>query len=206
MLTITFVTNFALGFVLAAEFGQTSIEIFRRGLRYGLKQAILVSAGGSFADFVYLNIAIAGILLFLNRPEILKFLWVIGGITVLYIAINGIRSARTEKDVAKQSNDTNPFIAGFLLNFVHPVNLIYWVTILSSILVKDIQETSFTTAYLDGMGIPLGVFGWWLILSLLTSFARQWITPKVMQRVSMGSSLLLLGFATWFFYNAFIFL
>lgn len=77
MITITFLTNFALGFILAAEFGQVSIEIFRRGLRGGFRQAILVSFGGTFADFIYLNIAIAGILLFLNRPEILKFLWLI---------------------------------------------------------------------------------------------------------------------------------
>lgn len=202
MITITFLTNFALGFILAAEFGQTSIEIFRRGLRYGFKQALLVSAGGSFADFIYLNIAIGGILIFLNRPDILKILWVIGGITVTYIAIEGIRSARTEKVVTEKRVDTHPFIAGFLLNFVHPVNLIYWITILGSILVKDVQETSFVTAYIDGMGIPLGVFGWWLVLSILTSVARKWITPKVMQHVSMGSSLLLLGFACWFFYNA----
>ncbi|MBI5798424.1 MAG: LysE family transporter [Candidatus Yonathbacteria bacterium] len=114
-----------------------------------------------------------------------------------------IKSALEEKSIGTQENDTNPFVAGFLLNFVHPVNLIYWVTILGSILVKDIQETSFLTAYLDGMGIPLGVFGWWLALSSLTSFARQWITPRIMQHVSMGSSLLLLGFAFWFFFNAF---
>lgn len=203
MITFTFITNFALGFILAAEFGQTSIEIFRRGLRYGFRQAILVSAGGAFADFIYLNIAIGGILLFLNRPDILKALWLIGGLTVAYIAMEGIKSARNEKVVSEKQNDTHPFIAGFLLNFVHPVNLIYWTTILGSILVKDIQATSVLTAYLDGLGIPLGVLGWWLILSSLTSFARQWITPKVLQYVSMTSSLLLLGFAFWFFFNAF---
>lgn len=203
MITFTFLTNFALGFVLAAEFGQTSIEIFRRGLRYGFKQAMLVSAGGAFADFIYLNIAIGGILLFLNRPDILKALWLIGGLTMSYIAINGIKSARKEKIIAEKQNDTSPFAAGFLLNFVHPVNLIYWVTILSSILVKDISENSFFTAYLDGMGIPLGVFAWWVMLSILTSVARKWITPKVMQYISMGSSIILLGFAFWFFFNAF---
>lgn len=202
MITFTFLTNFALGFVLAAEFGQVSIEIFRRGLRYGFRQALLVSLGGTFADFIYLNIAIAGILLFLNRPEILKFLWLAGGLAVSYIAINGIKSARKEKSINIEASGTHSFGTGFLLNFVHPINLIYWTTILGSILVKDINDTSLPTAYINGLGIPLGVLGWWLILSTLTSVARKWITPKVMQRVSMGSSILLLGFAVWFFYNA----
>ncbi len=203
MVTVTFLTNFALGFVLAAEFGQVSIEIFRRGLRGGFRQAILVSLGGTFADFIYLNIAIAGILLFLNRPEILKLLWVIGGLVVSYIAINGIKGALKEKEIGNIESNIHPFIAGFLLNFVHPINLIYWVTILGSILVKDAQENSTLIAYLDGIGIPLGVFAWWLILSTLTSVARRWVTPKLMQYISMVSSVLLLGFALWFFISAF---
>lgn len=203
MITHTFLTNFALGFILAAEFGQVSIEIFRRGIRYGFWSAVLVSFGGSFADFIYLNIAITGVILILNDPNILKSLWVIGGCTVFYISINGIHDSFDKKDMpVSQTKETNPFMAGFLLNFIHPINLIWWVTILSSIIVKDTQEMSVLTAYLNGTGIFIGVFVWWFILSLLTSIARQRITMHGMQYISMCSSLLLLGFSFWFFYNA----
>lgn len=122
----------------------------------------------------------------------------------MYIAVNGIKSALKEKSIDGPESGLHPFVAGFLLNFVHPINLIYWTTILGSILVNDIRETSVVTAYLNGTGIVFGVFAWWLILSLLTAFARGWITSKVLQYVSMGSSILLLGFAFWFFFNAFI--
>lgn len=203
MITTTFFTNFALGFILAAEFGQVSVEVFRRGFRYGFKQAILVSLGGAFADFIYLNIAITSVILFLNHTSILKMLWIIGGFTILYISINGIRDAFQEKNIPIESKEINPFSAGFLLNFIHPVNLIWWTTILSSVIIKDIQNTSIQTAYFDGMGIFIGVFGWWLILSTLTVILRKRLTTKAMQYISMGSSFLLLGFSIWFFYNAF---
>lgn len=204
MITATFLTNFALGFILAAEFGQVSVEIFRRGLKYGFRQAILTSLGGTFADFIYLNIAVTGIILVLNRPGILRFLWIIGGLVVLYTAVKGIRSSFEGTDINLQPQDTNPFVTGFLLNFIHPLNLIWWVTILSSIIVKDMQRTSVLTAYLNGSGIFFGVFGWWLALSIITAVAKSRFTLKALRSISGGSSIALLGFSFWFFYNAFI--
>jgi len=204
LVTTTFLTNFALGFILAAEFGQVSVEVFRRGLKYGFRQAVLTSLGGTFADFIYLNIAITGIILVLNQPVILRFLWIIGGLVILYIAVKGIRNYFEKTDINLQPQDTNPFITGFLLNFIHPLNLIWWVTILSSIIIRDIQQTSVLTAYLNGSGILFGVFGWWLILSTIITTTKQWFTLKVLRSISVSSSVVLLGFSFWFFYHAFI--
>ncbi len=203
MVTTTFLTNFALGFILAMEVGQVSIEVFRRGTKYGFRHGILTALGGTFADLVYLNIAVTGIILVLNRPEILQLLWVIGGGVVLYLGINGIYNSPHEERLDAKTKSTNSFIVGFLLNFIHPLNLIWWVTILSSIIIQDIQHTSKLTAYLNGSGILFGVFAWWLILCILLALARQWFTFRTMRIVSISSSYLLIGFSVWFFYNAF---
>ncbi len=204
MITTTFLTNFLLGFILAAEFGQVSIEIFRRGIQYGFKQAILTSLGGTFADLIYLSIAITGIILVLDRPDILRFLWVIGGMAMLYIGVSGVRSSLKEKEIVSQYPNTNSFMTGFLLNFAHPLNLIWWITLLSPILVKDMQKTSMATAYINGTGIVFGVFAWWLILSVLTVLARKQLTVRKLQYISAASSVILVGFSAWFFYQAFV--
>lgn len=203
MITMTFLANFALGFVLAVEFGQVSVEIFRRGVSYGFRQAALVSAGATFADFIYLNITITGIILVLNRPGILRFLWIIGGLVLVYIAARGLTN-RSSSKMVEGGHEINSFFSGFLLNFIHPLNLIYWITILNSIVVNDLRNHSTLTTYLNGTGIFWGVLAWDLILSALAATAKRWLNLRTLQIFSKVSSLFLLGFAGWFFYNALV--
>lgn len=203
MITTVFFTNFLLGFVLAAEFGQVGVEVFRRGIRFGFREAFRVSLGATFADFVYLNIAITGIIIFLNRPDILRVLWIIGGVSVLYLGVRGmIDGLKKDEKEEREVLQSNSFIAGFLLNFVHPVNLLWWVTLLGSILVADMKENSFLVGYLDGMGICFGVFLWWIILSALATFAKRWVTVRSLRYISVASSCVLIGFSFWFFSQA----
>lgn len=198
----TFLTNFALGFLLAAEFGQVSMEIFRRGLSGGFKESFKTTLGGVLADFIYLNLAITGIIAFLNKQEILKILWLVGGFVVFYIATKGIF---TFKEIHNgEPKRTNAFLSGFLLNFIHPLNLVWWITILGSIIITDINKYSTFVTYLNGSGIILGVFTWWLLLSLLTGYAKNWFGVKTLQNISLAASVILLGISFWFFYNAFI--
>lgn len=196
----TFITNFFLGFFLAAEFGQVSMEIFRRGLSGGFKESFKTTLGGVLADFIYLNLAITGIIAFLNKQEILKALWLIGGFVVFYIATKGML---TFKEIHNgEPKKTSAFLSGFLLNFIHPLNLVWWITILGSIIIADINKYSTLVAYLNGSGIIFGVFAWWLLLSVLTSYAKNWFTVKALQKTSLVASCILLGISFWFFYNA----
>ncbi len=198
-----FITNFILGFILAAEFGQVSVEIFRRGINFGFKNAFLASLGGAFADFIYLTLSVFGIILFLNKPDFLKVLWVVGGIILFYIGINNLKKAlKTEiiKETA-EAKSGNAFAAGFLLNFLHPLNLVWWITILSPIIVKESMAHSRLSAYLSGTGIVFGVLGWWIILSIVASFWSKLLSQKHLKLISVISSILLMGFSVWFFYN-----
>lgn len=203
-----FITNFILGFILAAEFGQVSVEIFRQGIHFGFKNAILTSLGGAFADFLYLSLSVIGIIVFLDNPDFLKILWIIGGIVLFYIGISGLRKtlkARAEKQKLEQkAKNSNSFTIGFLLNFIHPLNLIWWITILSPIIAREAMIHSRITAYFSGTGIVFGVFAWWIILSIVASFWSKRISQKYLKIVSIISSILLIGFAIWFFYNGIV--
>ncbi len=201
-----FITNLILGFILAAEFGQVSVEIFRRGINFGFKNAILTSLGGAFADFIYLTLSVIGIILFLNEPNFLKILWIIGGIALFYIGISGLRKALKAETIerAQKIKGKNSFITGFLLNFIHPLNLIWWITILSPIIAREAIIHSRITAYLSGTGIVFGVLAWWIMLSIVASFWSKRISQKHLKLVSIISSILLIAFSLWFFYNGII--
>lgn len=198
-----FITNFILGFILAAEFGQVSVEIFRRGINFGFKNAFLTSLGGAFADFMYLTLSVFGIILFLNKPDFLKTLWIAGGIILFYIGLNNLKKAlktKMIKETIKTKSD-GAFVTGFLLNFVHPLNLIWWITILSPVIIKESMARSQLSAYLSGTGIVFGVLGWWIILSVAASFWSKLLSQKHLKLISVTSSILLMGFSVWFFYN-----
>lgn len=198
-----FITNFILGFILAAEFGQVSVEIFRQGINFGFKNAFLTSLGAVFAESIYLTLSVIGIILFLNEPSFLKIIWIIGGIVLFYIGISGLRKtlkAETIKETQKPKNK-NSFATGFLLTFVHPLNLIWWIMILSPIIARESIMHSRLIAYLGGTGIIFGELAWWIILSIIASFWSKHISQKHLKLVSIISSILLIGFSIWFFYN-----
>ena len=199
-----FITNFILGFILAAGFGQVSLEIFRRGISIGFKSAILTSLGATFADLIYLILSIFGMIFLLNEFNLLKILWFIGGIILFYLGIVFFKTALKRKDVRitqETKSHSNSFIVGFLLNFIHPFNLVCWITILTPIIIKQITLDSRLSAFLNGTGIVFGVLAWWIILSFISSFCSKHLSLKRQKFISIICSITLIGFSVWFFYN-----
>ena len=87
----TLLQNILLGLSLAAPIGPVNVEIIKRGLNSGFKQAFLTGAGAMCADATYLILIFFGLTSFLNFDFMKIFLGIAGSIILIYL---GAISAR----------------------------------------------------------------------------------------------------------------
>ncbi len=77
--------NILLGFALAAPIGPVNLEMIKRGLHSGLKQAFLTGVGESSADTTYLIVIYFGLTAFLNFAFMKIILGFGGSIIMIYL-------------------------------------------------------------------------------------------------------------------------
>lgn len=204
MLIPSFFTYFVLGFLLAAVFGQVSVEIFRRSIKSGFWIAAIASAGSVLADFIYFNLVFSGLIFILNKEGILQVLWIIGGFVVSYLAIRNLTRRTFYENVNESTNDTNPFFTGFLITILNPLGILWWSTIAGPMIVMSMRDYSTIHTYFNSLGIVFGLFAWWLLFSFVVSRTRSRLNARTLNIITKTSSFVLFGFALWFFYNAYM--
>lgn len=204
MLNIDFFTFFALGFLLAAVFGQVSVEIFRRSINYGFWKAAFASVGSVLADFIYFNLVFSGLIFVLSEDWVLQILWIAGGIAVSYLAFRNLTRHTFRENNNERDDDTNPFFAGFLITILNPLGIIWWATIAGPMIATSMQSYSVTHVYFNSLGIVFGLFIWWLLFSFVVSKTKSRFNTRTLNIITKISSFVLFGFALWFFYNAYV--
>ncbi len=200
-----FIFNIALGFLLAAEFGQVSVEVFRRALSNGFKEGFLTVLGAVTGDLLYLILTMLGVIIIFNDPSFLRILWILGAMALFYIGTSGVQDYIEKAEIRSDTErrKMHPYLIGFILAFVHPLNLIWWATILSPIILKNMLETSWQIAFLNALGIHVGVLLWLVPFSFVVSISRTRLRKHHLRSVSLASSIMLMVFALWFGWHAF---
>lgn len=207
MITVSFWVLFALAFVMSMEFGQTAVEIVRQGTRQGFRNAFLVSLGAVFAEFLFLALTLTGLIFFFNNAEALKFVWLGGGMIVIFLGVQGLQNYRYVDSISTTEGRDNfsgikPFAAGVGINFLHPLNLVWWAGTLGPVILESIHQHGYTTAVVNGLGVPLGGFAWWILLSCAVSYAKESFSESVVSKINLVSSIGLLLFGLYFLYRA----
>lgn len=90
----TLVQNILLGLTLAAPIGPVNLEIIKRGLNSGFKQAFLTGAGAMCADTTYLILIFFGLTSFLNFAFMKIFLGIAGSIILIYLDVMSAKTLR----------------------------------------------------------------------------------------------------------------
>lgn len=198
-----FLTNILLGMALGAAFGRVSVEIFRRSLAGGFSSGFYAGLGSVFGDWMYLNLAAVGLLFIFNKPEIIFWLWLFGGIATSYLGVSGFLK-RVDLGWQEDSEDkeSNAAFAGFFVTITNPVSFLWWASIVGPQMVATARITGIGSAYLGALGIIAGLFLWWTIFSAGIAYFRNKLAPYAITIFSRISSGILLGFSAWFFYNA----
>lgn len=124
-------------------------------------------------------------------------------------SLSGIRGLRNYKNIINVNNQSGvnnlrwPFITGLTINFIHPLNVVWWSGTLGPIVLESVHNYGFLTAALNGLGVPFGGLTWWTILSLISSLSKKSFPEALIKNINLLSSWGLVFFGIYFLYKTF---
>lgn len=189
---------------LAAPIGPVNVEIIKRGLQSGFRQAVLTGAGAMCADATYLTLIFFGLTAFLNNAFWIKFLGIAGSFILIYLGASGVR------DYFKKSPSPNrgkyrifksSFVAGFALAISSPMTIVWWTGIFGALMASQGPVRTSLHAFLSCLSILLGCFLWVLFLSSMLHWGKDFVNEQRTRLISLIAGLFLIGFGIYFIYR-----
>ncbi len=151
------IVGFIVGFIFSMPIaGPISILITSKALKGDMKYCTLATIGASFADFIYVFVAVFGLTNLYNLYQpVIPYILLVGALFLLYI---GFKIAKTKLDLEQiDDNSQLPkkikkgkggFWTGFMLNFLNPTLFIGWLTS-SFFVISMVSSLGFNTGGMD---------------------------------------------------------
>lgn len=191
-----------IGLVTVAPLGPVNIIVIRSALRRGLPAGLLAGVGSVAGDGIFAGFAAYGVrwveALVLHHALALQ----VG--CGLILAIMGVRTAHRSRLSAAKLNQplglrkaTLAFLTTFGLTVTNPATLFGFLGLFGSLSTYlDLGSAPYRPA-IAVLGVMLGSFAWWFVLSLLTARLKNRLTPTVLERINRwaGIAIALFGFA-----------
>jgi len=201
----TLLSNILLGLTLAAPIGPVNVEIIKRGLASGFRQAFLTGAGAVCADATYLALIYFGLTTFLKNAYLQSFLGIAGSFILIYLGVKSIanQTGNTASAVGKEPPRIfrHPFAAGFALAISSPMTIVWWTGVFGALIASREPVETNLAAFFSCLSILLGCFLWVLSLSAALHWGRKIMTEQIIRLVSTVAGLFLIGFGVYFLYR-----
>lgn len=167
--------------------GPDFVIIVKSAMRHGHK-SIGVAVGIAIANAVYIALCLVGVgSILASSVTLLIIMKVLGGLFLLYLAIQALRAKKTDYEVLAvvdtQTVDvttswTKQFITGFMSGILNPKNLLFYLSLFTVVLTKDV---GMTFKVLLGIWMTSVVFLWDVFVIYILS------VPKVRAKFSKMS-------------------
>jgi threonine/homoserine/homoserine lactone efflux protein len=127
--------------------GPDFVLLVKSSLKNGTRKSIGVPAGIATANGLYIVLCLAGVSTVLAQSLMLLFLLKIaGGLFLLFLSIEALKAKKSSYTSSKpaQKNDTSPttfaqeFLTGFTSAILNPKNLLFYLSLFTVVLTKDI--------------------------------------------------------------------
>ena len=174
-----FVTVAIAHFLALLSPGPDFVLIVKSAIKNGSKKSIGVAAGISSANALYIALCLIGVGSILAKSAtVLIVLKVMGGLFLIYLAIQALRAKKDSyKELAlvetndRQSGTTwlSEFITGFMSGILNPKNLLFYLSLFTVVLTKDINLSFKMTL---GIWMTMVVFFWDVAIIYLLSTSR----------------------------------
>ena len=193
---------FALGAALGAAPGPVQLLILSETARHGIGQGFRVMLGANGMLLVVLVTMALGFSTIDPSPDVLRVLRLVGGLFLVYLAVNELRFLRLEpvEVGAMEAPRTRwgPTARGVMLVIVNPGAWIFFGTTAAAVMAEASADGGRDTALLTALAMTLGVsltdFG----SSLVGSGSRALLGPRALTWVRTALSVLLLGIGAAF--------
>jgi L-lysine exporter family protein LysE/ArgO len=199
-----FFAGILLGLGVAIPLGPINVEIIRRNLLFGTRSGLAVALGATSADTTYILLVLGGILVFLNQPDILRVIGILGALVLCWFAYKSF-TAKPIEDQHKlvQRGFLHTWLAGYLMTLLSPMTIIFWSSISSQIAGYAVGQHH--AVLLATLGVIVGTLCWSMSLNAVLHFTRHKISQRVMRGLNIVGGVILFTFAGLGLLHSFIY-
>ena len=203
----TLVQNILLGLSLAAPIGPVNLEIIKRGLNSGFKQAFLTGFGAMCADTTYLILIFFGLTSFLNFAFMKIFLGVAGSLILMYLGMMSVKDFFRKADATKNKPHRlfkTSFVTGYVLAISSPMTIVWWTGVFGALLAAQTHPQTNISAFFSCLSILLGCFLWVFFLPTTLHWGKKIINEKITRLISLFAGCFLIVFGIYFLYRSYV--
>jgi len=196
---ITAISAAAVMFILGATSPGPSLAVVLRNTMIGGRSRGLACAVGHGIGFGFYAVSVVfGLVAIMDsNPNMFTLMQIIGGLFLLYLGIEIIRSE--EKEIQHSEGKREGFVEGFFIAFLNPKIAVFMLAVLSSVL--DPSMSSDTKWIIAGMGMTIDTV-WYVLVALILSNSSMLTKIESNQRLlNQITGVLMIGLAIWTAYK-----
>jgi threonine/homoserine/homoserine lactone efflux protein len=196
---ITAISAAAVMFILGATSPGPSLAVVLRNTMIGGRSRGLACAVGHGIGFGFYAVSVVfGLVAIMeNNPNLFTIMQILGGLFLLYLGIEIIRSE--EKEIEHSEGKREGFVEGFFIAFLNPKIAVFMLAVLSSVL--DPSMSSDTKWIIAGMGMTIDTV-WYVLVALILSNSSMLTKIENNQRLlNQITGVLMIGLAIWTAYK-----
>ena len=202
------VAGAGLAIAIVASPGAVTAQVVRLGLQRGFMPSFVFQIGALIGLLLWAVIAFAGIEL-LSQSQLLQLgLGIVGGVLLLYLARDALRTARASLDITTEAaSSRGDFTLGLGLSLANPLPLAVWLGFGNTI-TGTFETASDGEAFVVFLvGFTISALLWAIALSGFLNWGKRFVTARLFHVIGLFSGLLLALFGLrllWISLNTFV--
>ena len=183
--------GFLLGLGAAVPLGPINILIMNEAIKE-YRNGVMIGLGAMSSDITYLFLIFFGVLIYINQPEILTTLSIIGGIFLIYLAYAIFKNRDIKIDVSGEKVDSSSlfklYAKGFALTFINPYTIGFWLSTSGYIASKDLNP------FVTLLGMLSAILLWITLMPYFVHKSKHKISHRVSHFINIISAFILFCF------------
>ena len=194
-------TGFASGFLASIPVGPINISIVNEGARRGFSWAFLIGLGATIMEVIYCAIAFAGFTPLFDSRVVKATMELVSFLLMMFLGVKYLltrslpATTRSVESFEHRLHPQTAFWTGFVRCLGNPGVLLFWITISATFISHDWMDDTWPSKRACLLGVTLGCFSWFTLLSFLVSRRHGRFSTTTLLRMSQfsGASLLIVS-------------
>jgi threonine/homoserine/homoserine lactone efflux protein len=180
-----------LGFAAGISPGPMLGLVISQTLRGGWRAGSLVALAPLVTD---IPIIVLIVFIFGQLPlAALNWLSLLGGAFVIYLGIESIHTAGSVVKIDTKEGSSHVFLRAVTTNFLNPHPYLFWATVGSALLLQSYATRGIAASAAFLIAMYALLVGTKLMIALLVSSSRNWLTGRMFHILLIGSGILLIA-------------